>query len=52
MKLLNVNVFDLEQYEQIYIDALKGLKSETTVSNEALFYEIITRLIKIFVFLL
>ncbi|XP_050528492.1 probable ATP-dependent RNA helicase Dbp73D [Daktulosphaira vitifoliae] len=30
VKQLDVNVSDLEQYEQIYIDALKGLKTEIT----------------------
>lgn len=30
---MNVDISDLEPYEQIYIDALKSLKVETTVSK-------------------
>lgn len=36
VKNMKVDVSDLEQYEQIYIDALKSLKTESTVSTHFL----------------
>lgn len=32
LKNMKVKISDLEQYEQMYIDALKAVKTESTVS--------------------